>query len=401
MNRLLSIGFLMMFLFVSACSSTDSAVNAVDESPTTEASPISDYDLFENQNDLLVMTTSRTGREIVAGRGGRKTFVSNSPGDVFVAIAVVGVDESSFYVFDRVAGTANKIHGGAPDLVYTGDWNDDGSRFYFGFYRPAGNRMGDGDVRGYDPSDELVSTVGCSASRAVLNTMADGSLLVRNSDNIYQVAADGCATMRTVDARKMHHVTVSPDGQHLAYVLRDLVFNRDTSQYEADSTLYLEQTEGSEPLKIVGDKYQPRNMKWSPDSEELAYDVELQDGTGRRTISIYLLESKQSSYLVAPADSSPSRTRPLFSPNGQHVLFVGTMPSGRIDLMFRTTGDQFTHVVPFAIDDSRGMFTSWIDGDTLLITETNGRSHVFGVGEGAKFATRLERGGVHALKSIN
>ncbi len=401
MNRLLSTGFLLMFLFVSACSSTETAVNAVDESPTTEASPISDYDLFENQSEMLVMTTERTGREIEAGRGGRKTFVSISPGDVFVAIAVAGVDESSFYVFDRVAGTANKIHGGAPDLVYTGDWSEDGSSFYFGFYQPVGKSMGEGDVRGYDPIERVVKTVGCSASRAVLSTMADGSLLVRNSDNIYQVAVDGCATLRTLDARKMHHVTVSPNGRYLAYILRDLVFNRDSGQYEADSTLYLEQTQGSEPVKIVGDKYQPRNMEWSPDSEELAYDVELQDGTGRRTISIYLLESKQSSYLVAPADSAPSRTRPVFSPNGQHVLFVGTMPSGRIDLMFRTTGDQFTHVVPFAVDDSGGMFTSWIGGDTLLITETNGRNHVLGVGEGAEFTTRLERGGVHALRSIN
>ena len=69
--------------------------------------------------------------------------------------------------------------------------------------------------------------------------------------------------------------------------------------------------------------------------------------------------------------------------------------------MFRTTGDQFTHVVPFAVDDSGGMFTSWIDGDTLLITETNGRSHVWGVGEGAEFTTRMGRGWVHALRSID
>ena len=401
MNRLLPTALVFMFLFVSACASTESAVSTIDESSEEEASPISGYDLFQNQNKLLVMTTRRTGREIVAGRGGRKTFVSISPGDTLVAIAVANVDESSFYVFDRDARTATKIHSGHPGLVYTGDWSDDGSSFYFGFYQPVGKKMGEGDVRVYDLGGRVVKTVGCSASRAVLSAMSDGSLLVRNSDNIYQVAVDGCATLRTLDARKMHHVTVSPNGQHLAYILRDLVFNRDSGQYEADSTLYLEQTKGSDPLKIVGDKYQPRNVEWSPDSKELAFDVELQDGTGRRTISIYSLESKQSSYLVAPAENSPSRTRPVFSPNGEYVLFVGTMPSGRIDLMYRTTGDQFTHVVPFAVDDSGGMFTSWIDGDTLLITETNGRSHVLGVGEGAEFTSRMGRGWVHALRSIN
>ena len=287
----------------------------MDESSEEDASPISGYDMFQNQNELLVMTSRRTGSEIVAGRGGRKTFVSVSPGDTLVAIAVANASESSFYVFDRDARTATQIHSGHPGLVYTGDWSDDGSSFYFGFYQPAGDKMGEGDVRVYDPGERVVKTVGCSASRAVLRAMSDGSLLVRNSDNIYQVVTRGCTTLRTLDARKMHHVTVSPDGQHLAYILRDLVFNRETGEYEADSTLYLEQTKGSDALKIVGDKYQPRNMKWSPDSDEPAFDVELQDGTGQRAISIYSLESKQSSYLVAPVENSPSRTRPVFSPN--------------------------------------------------------------------------------------
>ena len=84
-----------MFLFVGACSSTETAVGTMDESSEEDASPISGYDMFQNQNELLVMTSRRTGSEIVAGRGGSKTFVSVSPGDTLVAIAVANASESS------------------------------------------------------------------------------------------------------------------------------------------------------------------------------------------------------------------------------------------------------------------------------------------------------------------
>lgn len=388
MNRLLAA---LIVIFTGACASTETAVK--DDSINDGLTPA--FDVFRNRDGVLLMSSLTTGNEIVAGKGGRKSFVAVSQDRNRVALAIANSDSSHLYVFDRAARKATLLHSGFSGLVYSGNWSADGEIFYFGYYRPEGKRMGRGDLQYYSYQAHSVEGLGCSASRVVLAVMKDGSLLVRNSDNIFQVAADGCATLRTVDARKLYHVNVSPDGSHMSYVLRDLVFNQSTRQYEPDSTLYLESTTGSDPVKVVGDKYQPRNMNWSPDGSEIAFDVELQDGSGRRAISVYSLESGSSSYLVPPSRGSASSSHPVFSPNGAHILFVSTTDSGGTEVMWRTTGDSFTHVL-----DAAPVSTSWIDDDVLLLSFADGSSDFINVSSGSgTVILKSGRAYIHALAS--
>jgi len=240
--------------------------------------------------------------------------------------------------------------------------------------------MGTGDIRWVDVRSSETGRVGCSASKVVLASLSDGSLLVRNADNLYQVDADGCGTIRTVDARKLYHVTVSPDGSHLAYVLRDLVYNRDSKQYEPDSTLYVELTTGSDPVKVVGDKYAPRNMSWSPDGSEILFDVGLQDDSGRRAVSVYTLASAQSSYLSAPTAGVASTSHATFSPDGRHVIYRSTESDGTHDWMVKTSGAPFSQVIDTATSFRAGSL-SWIDGETGLVDLPDGESVIIRFGE--------------------
>ena len=220
----------------------------------------------------------------------------------------------------------------------------------------------------------------------LLAELAGGSLLVRNVDNLYEVEADGCGTLRSVDARKLHHVTASPDGAYLAYILRDLVFNRDNRSYEPDSTLYVEPTSGGEPVKVIGDKYAPRNLSWRPDGSELLYDVGPPGGEAQRAVSVYTLSDARSTY-VLPPNSTTAATQALMSPGGQHVLFRQSSADGMSDGQVKTTGSSFAQSIP--MPDGTVTSAYWLDGNRLLI-RTESSSSIVSVAGSTPILTDLE-----------
>ena len=300
---------------------------------------------------------------------GPVAFVSAAPDESAVVVSVGG----SLIAIPREEGMITVLESGEAERVYTGAWSQDASRFHFGFYVPTNGGMGAGGIRTWDRTTGDVNDVGCSASKVVLAELAGGSLLVRNVDNIYEVEADGCGTVRSVDARKMHHVSVSPDGAYLAYILRELVFNRENRSYEPDSTLYVESTAGGEAVKVIGDKYTPRNMSWRPDGSELLYDVAPPDGEAQRAVSVYTLSDARSTY-VLPPNTSTAATEALMAPGGQHVLFRQSSADGMSDWQVKTTGSNFAQSIPMP----EGAVTAayWIDGDRLLIRTDSGSSIV-------------------------
>jgi len=339
-----------------------------------EAPPLAPVSPLDGLTAVVVddagLTVRRSATEVQSlEASGPVRFVSSAP-DQSAVVASVG---GSLIAVPRDGATINVLESGDASRVYTGAWSQDASRFHFGFYEPAGDGMGAGGIRTWDrPADEI-RNVGCSASKVVLAELASGSLLVRNVDNIFEVDADGCGTIRSVDARKMHHVTVSPDGTHLAYILRELVFNREDRAYEPDSTLYLEPTTGGEAVKVIGDKYAPRNLSWRPDGSELLYDVGPPGGEAQRAISVYTLSDSRSSY-VLPPNSTTAATQALMSPGGQHVLFRQSSTDGMSDWQVKTTGSNFAQSIPMPAGGVTAAY--WLDGNRLLIRTEAGSSLV-------------------------
>lgn len=321
---------------------------------------------------INVITSSDSGVQLAHGDEsaaelaltGPVSLRALSPDGQYAAIVVGG----NVVLADREAATLQTVFEGTPDMVHTGDWKADGSVFYFGFYKPGeGGRMAAGDIRTLDPATGDVGRVGCSASKAVIASLPDGNLAVRDSDNLYAVVADGCATLRTTDARRMHQITPNASGSHMAFIFRELVYNRDSRQYEPDSTLYLAPTSEGEPVKVIGDRYSPRNPSWSADGSELLYDVAPPDGGGARAVSVYVIADGQSSYLNPPSASS-SAEMASFSPSSRHVIYH---ESG--DWMVKTTGSQFAQALPVSLSN---VAWSWVDENTLITHPADGESMI-------------------------
>jgi len=308
--------------------------------------------LSVNVSGLVLERRPERGTAVVGGvqEAVRATL---SPDGRYVAVWSASPSASSVHVFDRQAGPARLAWEGAAGADISLVWAPQGGALFIGHRGGGAGGIERLEVPGTGPA----VSVGCSASNTVLSVRPDGSLMVRGGENLYVVSADGCATVRTIDARKMHHVTASPDGRHVAYILRDLVYNRAERAYEPDSTLYIEPTEGGEAVKVIGDRYNPRNLSWSPDSRFLGYDVALQDGSGLRTVSSYALDEGRSGYVVAPGTLAGSVTDVRFAPDGVRVAY-------RVDGVWTTRGGPGTFATAFPRATTPEEFI-WLDSDRV------------------------------------
>lgn len=349
---------LFVSLLMAACASAPMVVEEVPV-PVEPVSPLDGYRaVVAEQGSVAVVNTTNDGRSFsVTGEIG---YVSGSPDGSAVVFAKGG----SLLAVSGDDGAINVLSQGAENRVYSGAWSRDGARFHFGYYVPAGDAMGAGGIETWDRSAEEVRSVGCSASKVVLAEVPNGSLLVRNEDTIYEVAADGCGTLRSVDARKLHHVSVSPDGGQLAYILRELVYNRSERAYEPDSTLYIEPSSGGDPVKVVGDKYAPRNLSWRPDGSELLFDVGSPDDAARRAVSVYTVADGRSIYLMPPS-ASTAATHASMSPDGQHVVYLQTADDGSSGWQVKTTGSTFSQSLP--MPDAQVTSRYWVDGNAMIM----------------------------------
>lgn len=361
----------LLLLFVTACAGPAPVV--VEETPEPEPEPeTAAYSALVRNGGSLEL---RAGEALQpAGEASGVISVHSAAAGQSALVAVAAGDSTRLLL--ATSERVRRVHAVDGRVVYTVAWAPGGDQAAFGYYRPAGTAsqgraaMGAGDILLWDGNG--VSRVGCSASRAVLAWAADGALLVRNTDNLYVVSRDGCDTRTTVDARRMLGLTVSPDARHLAFVHRELEYDRSARAYVADSTFRLTDLDGSNEKTIVNFRYNPRRLAWRPDGAELAFDVKASDEAGR-AISIFEVASGTTAFLHPPA-SDYDEFGPVWSPEGDRIAYHRGDERGANSVWVRS----FELGFPRGVPDSEGAtIEGWAGGTGLVFRRADGTVAVY------------------------
>ena len=251
-----------------------------------------------------------------------------APGNTHLAFSYATPDSSHLALIDLETLTVQPIHAHAGEVVYSLAWHPTGNRLAFAYYTPtADGDRGPGDVRVTDLGGST-RRVGCRAAREVLHWLPGGSLATRDDDNLYVVSESDCQTLASADARRMYHITYAPNGRRLAYIHRELNYDRSARDYVPDSTLVLSDARVQNTEELFDSDRRVRHLRWAPEASELAFDMHV-DESDRRQIVIYNSDTDRTVYLTPPTSAiDADQVHPRWSPSGRHLAFTVRSPDG-------------------------------------------------------------------------
>jgi len=349
-------------VLAAGCSSPSQAPDTTAQTSSQPATP-------RGPNLSLLYTTAEEGLVFHdARRDSSRTLVPGAVDDSVQARSASGrylaftyrtADSTHLALFDRRAQTLQPVDARRTPVTYSLAWHSSEERLAFAYYRPArSGTRGPGNVFVATP-DGATRDVGCSAAREVLDWLPDGSLATRNDDKLYVVAPSDCATRASADARRMRRATYAPSGKHLAYIHRELTYDRDNREYTPDSSLMLSDARGGNAQELFGHERRVRHLRWGPDATELAFDVRV-EASGHRQIAVYNLARERTVYLTPPTQTAADQVHPIWSPSGTHVAFTlrtstGPQAAVRIEGQTRRFGSV------------KGAVGGWVDDRTLVV----------------------------------
>ncbi len=355
------VAVLSVGLAVVGCSSPSQAPDAPAEEPAADTPSGPNLSLlYTTPADGLVLHDARrdSSRTLVPGAAYDSVQARSASGR-YLAFSYQTADSTHLAMLDRTTQTLQSVDARETPVTYSLAWHPSEDRLAFAYYEPAqSGTRGPGDVFVTTPEGRT-SDVGCSAAREVLHWLPDGSLATRNDDRLYVVAPSDCTTRASVDARRMRKATYAPTGEHLAYIHRELSYDREANEYTPDSSLFLSDARGRNAQKIFGHERRVRHLRWASDASELAFDVRV-EASGHRQIAIYNLGSERTVYLTPPEQTGADQAQPLWSPSGSYVAFTlrtsgGPRAAVRIEGQTRRFG---------RVD---GAVHGWVDDRTLVV----------------------------------
>lgn len=317
-------------VIAGACTSSSQAPDPTSStsSSSTPSGPSVAFLYTTPSNALLLHKAWTDTTRTIASDVAYDSVRAVSPSDRYLAFSYTTADSSRLALWDRRTATLQTIDARPASATYSLAWHPSEERLAYAYYEPArSGTRGPGNVFVATP-DGSTRDVGCSAAREVLHWLPDGSLATRNDDRLYVVAPKDCATRASADARRMHHATYAPSGEHLAYIHRELTYDRDRGEYTPDSSLFLSDARGNGAEELFGYERRVRHLRWADDGSELAFDVRV-EASDQRQIAVYDLGSNRTVYLTPPEQTTADQQHPRWSPSGAHVAFTTRSATGR------------------------------------------------------------------------
>jgi len=348
-------GLLLCFAAISGCSNSSKTLETEPEPP---AATTSETAILIDDRGLVTISFDGAIAETIepAVRFAGKLWPS--PDRRHTALTV-HKGESAYLALVGSDGSYLDLHHLPEGAIYSVAWAPTSDSLLIGFTSSDRNGIA---VHTVGP-DTLVD-VGCSASSQALSWGREDWFVVGDETNHFVVERSGCGTIESVDARKLHEVKFGPHGDRVAYILRELEYNSKSREYRPDSSLYVANAVGTDPVMVAGDRYRPHRPVWSPDAMSLAFDARLPEEPDRRLVSIYDVEAGMSAFLNPGAvDSKSSEWAPHWSPSGDAIAYLHSSKGEAPRVSVRVLSNSFSTTVG---DPGEG-FAGWLDNGRVIL----------------------------------
>ncbi len=228
-----------------------------------------------------------------------------SPDRSAVAVAYRQGDSTSLVLIDAASGAVSTVHSAPGRGSYTFVWAR-GSDALGAAYRPTGG-SGRGAVLIADRAGR-VRNVGCTASNRFIAWRSGGGeqIVVGDGVNIYTVDARDCRTLATFPMSGKSHITYSPDGDRI-------IFKRANS-------LFIAEYNGANTKQIATPRSRAENMRWSPDSRKIAFEIQSPRYSNVTHVAVYDYATGQAAFnSEARPLGVPKDNNPCWSPDGTRI----------------------------------------------------------------------------------
>ena len=242
-----------------------------------------------------------------------------SPDRSAVAVSYRQGNSTSLVLIDAVSGAVSTVHSAPGRGSYTFVWAR-GSDALGAAYRPTGG-SGSGAVLIADRAGK-VRNVGCTASNRFIAWRSGGQIVVGDGTNIYTVDARDCRTLATLPMSGKSHITYSPDG--------DRIF------FKRAGSLFIAEYNGANAQQIAAPRSRAENMRWSPDSRKIAFEIQSPRYSNVTHVAVYDYATGKAAFnseerpLGVPTDNNP-----CWSPDGTRIS---------IDRTYSRTGEAGDYV---------------------------------------------------------
>ncbi len=230
-----------------------------------------------------------------------------SPDRSAVAVSYRGGDSTRLVLIDAGSGAVSTVHSAPGRGSYTFVWAR-GSDALGAAYRPTGG-SGSGAVLIADRAGR-VRNVGCTASNRFIAWRSGGGgggqIVVGDGTNIYAVDARDCRTLATLPMSGKSHITYSPDGNRIFF--------------KRANSLFIAEYNGANAQQIAAPRSRAENMRWSPDSRKVAFEIQSPRYSNVTHVAVYDYATGQATFNSEERPlGAPKDTNPCWSPDGTRI----------------------------------------------------------------------------------
>jgi dipeptidyl aminopeptidase/acylaminoacyl peptidase len=314
-SRKIRCALALLGLGLVACAPTQ----PTPETPPAVAGPLpgENFLIYHVDGRGVLRRDTRTGADSLVVSPSVIRSGKASPDGRYLAVALERGDSAYLDLIVTDDGRSRQLHAARAGGEYTLAWSSDGASLGFG-YRNGSATEGTGiwlaDRRG------MTRNVGCNASDIMLAWRSAQEVIVADTRNVYAVSTTNCATHATLPKAGKSDLTLSSDGQMVAFTRMAQV--RTTQGTVSRPELYIADYNGANARKIADAQFNPRNARWSPNASKIAFEIQSQQFANITHIAIHDVATGKIAFEAREqALGMPNDLNPCWSPDGTYLSY--------------------------------------------------------------------------------